>query len=48
MAILDIWQENIPIRAASYLLFLEEISSAISAFLFPSQFVILPTKTFAL
>ena len=35
-------------RAAFYLLFLEEISSVILASLFPSQFVMLPAKTFAL
>lgn len=48
MVILDIWHENMSIRAAFYLLFLEEIYSVISASLFPSQFVMLPVKTIAL
>ena len=44
LVILDIWHEKIFIRGAFYLLSLEEISSVILASLFPSQFVMLPTK----
>ena len=44
LVILDIWHEKIFIRGAFHLLFLEEISSVILASLFPSQFVMLPTK----